>query len=201
VNLAKIFIPIITILFFLSCSVQKTAEVTGRSSYELDSIQGEFLVPVSLYSSSQAKAQKVSSKYNLKRLISSDSVFNEIYYNRKLIYKSSRIPNSLYISEVYDEAYFVISRYINKGAAGPELMIRDLIYIKPLSDDTPIYKLILDNPIQFTLHKSLLDYWKNSQTEIFCIDNFTKNMLILLDNKLNYKFVPLEKIEGILIIE
>lgn len=199
-NLTKLFIPIITILSFLSCSVQKTAEATERSSYQLDSIQGEFLVPVSFYSS-KSRAWKSSSKFDLERRVSIHSTFNEVYVNKKLLYKSSRKSDSYYIYEIYDDAYFVISRYINIGAAGPELAIRDEVFIKPLYNDASFYKLVLENPIQFTLHKSLLDNWKNSSTEIFCINNFTKNMLILLDNKLNYKFIPLEKIEGVLIIE
>jgi hypothetical protein len=103
--------------------------------------------------------------------------------------------------EIYNKKYILISHFINKGAAGPELMKRNKIFIISFKN-LSVYEVILESSIQFTQHRCLLERaWQGSTTPIYAIDNITENTLVLLDTHLKYHLLDLVPYEGTLILD
>lgn len=192
----RIVFSILFLICLFSCSPTKIS-TPSKSDFSWDDFDSKFLLAHSFQKSApKHNANSVFNDIEIKKSV--DGSGYEYYFADKMICRTGNSDS--YIRETFDDNYLIFSYHISRGAASPELLIRDRIFVISLSQDLSIYELELEEPIQLTFHRYFLEEY-GKRSGLFAIDNITENTMVLLDSDLNYKLVPLKKVEGLLILE
>lgn len=107
----------------------------------------------------------------------------ELFFRDKQIASFEKTNQKFLIKEVYNDEYLILSFYTNIGAAGPELMKRESLYILPLlKNEIAIFYVALEIPINLTFSNQTLKYHNNSKNKIYAIQNINQGVIELLSN-------------------